>query len=96
MLFDMETQVLNYRILIEPEIEEKTGKKVYNAFCPKLGVADWGKTVEEAISHLKEGIESYLASLIKHGKPVPAEDTAEFMVASTEIRLPKNLKPSFI
>lgn len=88
----METLVLNYRIIIEPEIEEKTGRKIYTAFCPRLGVADWGKTLEEAINHIKEGIECYLQSLIKHKKPIPSQDSTEFMVTTAEVFLPKNLK----
>ena len=56
----MDTKVLNYRIIIEPELNKKTGKKVYVGFCPKLGVSDWGKTVEAAIGNIKEAIELYL------------------------------------
>lgn len=91
----METKILNYRIIIESEIGKKTGKKVYTAFCPKLGVGDWGNTVEEALSHIKEGIECYLESLIKHGKPIPSEDISEFMVATAEVSLPRDFKFTF-
>ena len=83
----METKVLNYRIIIEPEIENK--KKVYVSFCPTLGVSDWGKTVEEALAHIREGIECYLESLVKHKKPIPEEDPSEFMVATTRVSLPR-------
>lgn len=88
----MEARVLNYRIILEPEIDEKTGKKVYNAFCPRLGVADWGKSTESALDHIKEAIECHIRSLIKHGKPVPVGDTSEFMVATTQISIPKKWK----
>lgn len=81
----METKVLNYRILIEPEIKGK--KRVYTAFCPTLGVSDWGKTIEEALAHIKEGIECHLESLVKHKKAIPEEDTSEFMVATTKVSL---------
>ncbi|MBI3282798.1 hypothetical protein HYZ70_01845 [Candidatus Curtissbacteria bacterium] len=51
----MQTRVLDYRIIIEPE---KQGKKtVYNAYCPTLGVADWGNSVEEVLKSIKDGIE---------------------------------------
>lgn len=86
---------MNYRIIIEPEIDAKTGKKVYTAFCPKLGVADWGKTVEKALAHIKEGIECHLESLVKHENPIPREDVSEFMVATTEVSLPRNLRITF-
>lgn len=40
----METKVLNYRIIIEPE-KYPDGSQGYNAYCPSLGVADYGVIV---------------------------------------------------
>lgn len=91
----MESKIINYRIIIEPEKDAKTGKKVYTAFCPKLGVGDWGKTVEQALEHIKEGIQCHLESLVKHKKPIPAPDEADFMIANTQISLDKNFKATF-
>lgn len=91
----METFILDYRIIIEPETDKKTGKKVYTAFCPRVGVSDWGKSVEEAISHIKEAIECHLKSLIKHQKAVPPPDLAEFMVTTASVSLPKGIKLAF-
>jgi len=51
----METKVLNYRVIIEPE-HYPDGGKVYNAYCPTLGVADYGDSVEEVLGSIKEGI----------------------------------------
>lgn len=51
----MQTQILSYRIIIEPE---KMGKKtVYNAYCPTLGVADYGNSIDEVLESIKDGIE---------------------------------------
>ncbi len=36
-------------------------EKWYVALCPELDVASQGKTVEEALSNLKEALELYLA-----------------------------------
>lgn len=52
----MQTKVLNYRVIIEPE-NYSDGSKVYNAYCPTLSVADYGDSVEEALNSLKDGIE---------------------------------------
>ncbi len=84
----MDTKILNYRIIIEPELNKKTGKKVYVGFCPKLGVSDWGKTVETVIDNIKEAIECHLESLVKHKKDIPAPDEPEFMVTTTDVVLP--------
>lgn len=67
----MDTKVLNYRIIIEPEIDKKTGKKVYTSFCPKLGVADWGNTVEQSMARIQEGIECHLEALAQLKSPLP-------------------------
>lgn len=51
----MQKQVLSYRVIIEPE---KQGKKtVFNAYCPTLGVADYGNSVDEVLESIKDGIE---------------------------------------
>ena len=51
----MESKVLNYRIIIEPE---KMGRKtVYNAYCPTLGVADYGNSIDEVLESIKDGIQ---------------------------------------
>lgn len=51
----MEKRVLNYRIIIEPEKYEN-GSTVYVAYCPTLGVSDYGDTVEEVLKSIKDGI----------------------------------------
>lgn len=90
----METKVLNYRIIITPEKHE--GKLVYNALCPTLDVADWGKTVEQVLEHIQGAIECHIESLAKNNEPIPAEDTSDFMVATTSVSLPRNISPSFL
>ena len=51
----MQKQVLNYRIIIEPE---KMGRKVvYNAYCDTLGLADYGDSIEELITSTRVSIE---------------------------------------
>jgi hypothetical protein len=41
----MQTKLLNYRVIVEPEIYTN-GDKVYNAYCPTLGITDYGDTIE--------------------------------------------------
>lgn len=49
----MQTKVLNYRIIIEPDQETGTNKPGFTAYCPTLGIADDGDTVEEALKNIK-------------------------------------------
>ena len=43
------------------------------ASCPALpGCHSQGRTKEEAIVNIKEAIRGYIASMRKHGEPIPA------------------------
>lgn len=76
-------KVLNYRIILEPE---KMGKKiVYNAYCPTLNIADYGDTIEEALTHIKEGIELAL-EVRKEENDLPQEDNiAQQVITSIQV-----------
>ena len=65
----MQTKVLNYRVIVEPDKQTGTGKPAYTALCPTLGVADDGKTIEEAIAALRGAIQAYVQSLVEDGLP---------------------------
>jgi len=45
----MDTKVLNYRIIIQPE-KYADGSTVYTALCPTLGVTDYGDSVEAVLA----------------------------------------------
>lgn len=82
----MQTQVLSYRIIIEPE---KMGKKtVYNAYCPTLGVADWGNSVDEVLASIKDGIELAIECLVEEGKEVPVDRPEKDLVATAQVKAP--------
>ena len=52
------------------------------AECPSLpGCLSQGKTREEALSNVQEAIRGYLASLKKHGEPIPQGDVEQVEVA---------------
>ena len=56
-----------YLVYLEPE--EEGG---YTVSCPLLpGCVTQGETKEEALAMIKDAIEGYIASLEKHGEPVP-------------------------
>lgn len=89
----MEKHVLNYRVIIEPDERTGTNESCYTAYCPKLGIADDGDTIEEALLSIQEGIQCYLESLIKDRQPIPAPDKIEEgLVTSTKVWVPKKTK----
>ena len=65
--------ILNKRImakfLVYLEVAEEGG---YIVSCPQLpGCVTQGETVEEALAMIKDAIQGYIASLQKHGEPIP-------------------------
>ncbi len=52
------------------------------ASCPALpGCHSQGRTREEAIANIREAILGYIASMRKHGEPIPVTDVEEVEVA---------------
>lgn len=89
----MEQTILNYRVIIEPDKRTGTNKPCFVAFCPTLGLADDGDTIEEALASIKEGIQCYLEALVKDGQEIPqADNIEEGFVTSAKASLPKDIK----
>ena len=79
----MEKRVLNYRVIIEPE---KVGKKtVYNAYCPTLGVTDYGDSIEDVLKSIKDGIELALECLKDEKKEIPQDNIKEQLITTVSI-----------
>ncbi|OGG24629.1 hypothetical protein A3A79_05630 [Candidatus Gottesmanbacteria bacterium RIFCSPLOWO2_01_FULL_43_11b] len=90
----METKILNYRIIIEPDKRIGTGEHGYAAYCPTLGLSDGGDTIEEAIENMKKLITFHIESLIEEKQPIPL-DKEEEIIVTTKIRIPNHGKLSF-
>ena len=54
----MKTTILNYRIIVEKEKQNKGFLCV--AYAPSLGISDFGKTVDEATSNVKKAMQLYI------------------------------------
>ena len=66
------------RFLVTLE-EDEDGFTV--AECPSLpGCVSQGRTREEALANIEEAIKGYIASLRKHGEPVPVAEVTELEV----------------
>ena len=88
---------LNYRIIIEKEkVEGKINKYVYNAYCPSLGLNDFGKTIDQAIQRITELIQFHIESLIDLGHDVPIEKEPTTVITSVEISTPTYTKFSYV
>ncbi len=66
---------MKYRVVIEPDEDG-----VFVAECPALpGCVSQGKTRAEALANIKDAMTGYLASLKKHGEPVPPPISEEIV-----------------
>ena len=90
----MQKTILNYRITIERE--KLDGKNVYNAYCSALGLADYGKTLDEALKRITELIKFHIESLQKLGHAVPVEKESTTVITSVEIPISSHVKLSYV
>lgn len=88
----MRTKVLNYRIVVMPDTQTGTGKSYFTAYCPTLGVADDGETVEQALANVKGAIQEYVDSLIEDGLPVPLDSPERDILTTTQITVKSNFQ----
>lgn len=57
-----------FKVVLEPDAEG------WHVYCPVLrpyAAATWGKTQEEALTHIKEVIEMIVEELQEEGTPIP-------------------------
>ncbi len=88
----MQTTVLNYRIIVEPDTYTGSNKPCFTAFCPTLGVADGGDTVEEALKNVKGAIEAYVESLVEDGLSVPVDKPDQDFITTTKVNIRGNIQ----
>jgi predicted RNase H-like HicB family nuclease len=89
----MKKRLLNYRIIIEKEAYED-GSIVYVAYCPTLGLSDYGDSVEDVLESIKDGIELAVETLVKEGREFPLDHIEDQIIASVKINAPSGLKLS--
>jgi len=88
----MQSNFFNYRIIVTVDKQTGTGKAGYTAFCPTLGIADDGDTVEEALENLKKAIEIYVASLAEDGEEIPMDFPEKDVVTTMKISTPRQFR----
>ncbi|OGV96145.1 hypothetical protein A2W24_05265 [Microgenomates group bacterium RBG_16_45_19] len=80
----MKTKILDFPVIIEPDFETGTGKPGFSAYCPTLGVADDGETIDEALRNIQSTIKFHLDCLVDEGERVPAGSRGIF----TSVQVP--------
>ncbi len=60
-----------YRVMLDPEPGGG-----YSVWVPVLpGCVSQGETTDEALVNIREAIQAYIESALKHGDPLPSEET---------------------
>lgn len=88
----MNSPVRNYRLVIEREPSRGKKRSLYNAYCPALGLADFGSTIDSAIANITKLISFHVESLAELGHPVPDERAATTVITSVSIPVPVSRK----
>ena len=78
----VKTKVLNYRVIIEPDERTGTNEPGFSAYCPTLGLADGGDTIEETIDNMKSLIKFHVECLVKDGEEIPIDKDEEIIVTT--------------
>ncbi len=78
--------IYHYRLVVEKEaVAGKKNRTVFNAYCPTLGLADWGSTIDIAITNITKLISFHIESLAAFGHRIPNEHDATTVVTSVSI-----------
>ncbi len=96
MAKNIQTNILNYRVIIERTVSPK-GKVVYEASCPTLGVFDYGENIESVMKGIRDGIESVIDLLTEENCEIPADHVSESLITFAEVSVsPKSAKLAVI
>ncbi|HHT9138687.1 MAG TPA: type II toxin-antitoxin system HicB family antitoxin [Candidatus Wunengus sp. YC60] len=90
----MKTTLLNYSIVIEPDTETGTDKPGYTAYCPALGIADDGDSIEEARMNIQKTIEFHLACLAEEGSDLPTPSSPQGFLTNVQVSVPNRFAAS--
>lgn len=86
---------LDYRVVVKPDKRLGSNRRCFVAYCPTLGVADDGDTVEEALANIHKTIAFHLKCLQEEKKEVPVDKPREELVTNTQVKLSFTSSPRF-
>lgn len=82
----IQTDILNYRVIIEKDAYDD-GTPVFSASCPTLGVYDYGKSIDEVLESIQEGIKGVVEFLTEQKREIPVDRINESIVTFTEVKV---------
>lgn len=79
----MKTKLFNYSVIIKADKRTGTNEPCFSAFCPRLGLADSGDTIEEAKENMKRLILFHLECLTKENSKIAHNQIAKNNLTAT-------------
>lgn len=80
-------KIFSYKVILEEELD-RYKKPVFVTYVPKLGISDFGNTVEKALEHTKEAIECHLKALILNKEEIPeGEENKTVFVSDIPVKV---------
>ncbi len=86
----MKKKILNYIVVVEPDKRTGTNAPCYVAYCPTLGLADDGDTIEEALERIQELIRFHLKTLKKENEIIPIGHLEKSLVTTVQVAYPNH------
>lgn len=84
----MKKKILNYVVVVEPDTRTGTNEPCYAAYCPALGLADSGDSIEEALANMQNLVLFHVHMLKKEREKIPVEQTDKSIVTTLRVAYP--------
>ena len=81
-------KLLNYLIIIQPDQRTGTNDPCFSVYCPILGLAESGDTIEEAMANMKKLIQFHLECLASEKELIPREGINDEMIGKIQVVVP--------
>ena len=78
--------ILDYRVVVKPDKRLGNNRLCFVAYCPTLGVADDGDSVQEALANIRKTITFHMECLQKEGREIPIDKPEEELVTNTRFQ----------
>lgn len=91
-LIMLNTKVLDYTVLVNPDVRSGTGEASFTAYCPVLQVFSEGSSVETALKNIQEAMELAIEVMIEDEREIPTEQINGRFVTNARVKVPFGAK----
>jgi len=88
----LNTKVLDYTVLVSPDVRSGTNEASFTAYCPVLQVFSEGSSVETALKNIQEAMELAVEVMIEDEREIPTEQINGRLVTNARVNVPFGAK----